>query len=114
MQMEMGQLDVHDVPGLGVQLLTPRRVQRPFGLFHQRVVALVVPASQALRIVALGMQVARKKAIRVETVAIALNQAVKSPFFWASSSGTASRGLTFTLKPTLFHISWTTWALSRL
>src|SRR5262245_14694220 len=73
MQMEMGQLDVHDVPRLSVQLLTSRRVQRPFGFFYQLVIALAVPASQALRIVTLGMQIAAKKAIGVETVAITLN-----------------------------------------
>src|SRR4029434_3079652 len=75
--MEMGQLDVHDVPGLGIQLLTPRWIESSFGLLHQLIVALVVPASQALRIVALGMQVAAKKPIRVETVAVPLNQAVE-------------------------------------
>src|SRR5262245_33522458 len=73
MQMEMRQLDIHDVPGLGVQLLTPHWIESPFGLLHQLIVALVVPASQALRIVALRIQVTAKKAIRVETVAIALN-----------------------------------------
>ena len=73
MQMEMGQLDIHDVPGFRIELLTPRLVQSPFGFFHQLVVALVVPASQSLRIVALGIEIAAKKAIRVKTVAVALN-----------------------------------------
>src|SRR4029453_12917009 len=57
-----------------------RWIESSFGLLHQLIVALVVPASQALRIVALGMQVAAKKTIRVETVAVPLNQAVKIAF----------------------------------
>src|SRR6266542_3866215 len=73
MQMEMGQLDIHNVPGFRVQFLTPRRVQSPFGFFHQLVVALVVPASQPLGIIALGIEITAKKAIRVKTVAVALN-----------------------------------------
>src|SRR5262245_41590045 len=43
MQVEMRQLDVDDVLGLGVQLLAPGPVKRPFGFFHQLIVALIVP-----------------------------------------------------------------------
>ena len=43
MQVEMRQLDVDDVLGLGVQLLAPGQVKRPFGFFHQLIVALIVP-----------------------------------------------------------------------
>ena len=61
MQVEERQLDVDDVPGLGVQLLAPGRVQRPFGLFHQLIVARILPPRQGLAaIVALGVQITRK------------------------------------------------------
>src|SRR4029434_3572583 len=73
----MGQLDVHNVPGLSVQLLTPGWVEYPFGLFHQAVVALVVPAREALRVVTLGVQVALENAIRIEAIAVASDMAVK-------------------------------------
>jgi hypothetical protein len=55
MQVEMRQLDIDDVPGCGVQLLAPRQVERPFGFFHQPVVALVVPAREDVGEVALRL-----------------------------------------------------------
>src|SRR5262249_7155384 len=77
MQVEMRQLDVDDVPGLGVQLLAPRRVERPFGLLHQLVVACILPAREHLGILALGVEVALKKAIRIEAVGVAPYGTVK-------------------------------------
>src|SRR5262245_6193757 len=43
MQVEMRQLDVDDVLGLDIQLLAPGYVKRAFRLFHQLIVALIVP-----------------------------------------------------------------------
>ena len=77
MQVEMGQLDVHDVPGLGVQLFAAGGVQDPFGFFHQLVIAFVLPARENLGIVAPGMEIALEKAIRIEAEGIALDQPVK-------------------------------------
>src|SRR5258706_10005396 len=77
----MGQLDVDDVPGFRVEILTPGRVDDSSGLFHQAVVALVAPAREALCIVALGMQVTLKKAVRIETITVATDVAMKVPLF---------------------------------
>src|SRR5262245_33513658 len=79
-QVEMWQLNVDDIPGLGVQLLAPRLVEGLFSFFHQLVVARIVPARQAPRIVALGVQIALEKTIWVETVTVALYMAVKLAF----------------------------------
>src|SRR5205823_10759275 len=57
MQVEMRQLDVDDVLGLAVQLLTPGRVQRPFRLFHQLIVALIVPTRVGFVPLTLGVQI---------------------------------------------------------
>src|SRR5262249_21934794 len=76
-QMEMRQLDVHNIPRLGVQLFTAGRVQGAFGLFHQPIIALVLPARENLGIVAPGMEIALEKAIRIEAEGIALDQPVK-------------------------------------
>ena len=89
----MRQLDVDDVPGLGVQLLAPGRVQRPFGLFHQLIVARILPPRQALRVVALGVQITRKKVVRVETIGVALISASNVPCFRASTKGHRIEGL---------------------
>src|SRR5262244_1167856 len=77
MQVEMGQLDVDDVPGRGVQLLAPRCVKGPLGLLHQLVVAGILPAREHLGILALGVEVALEKAVRVEAVGIAPYGTVK-------------------------------------
>ena len=63
------------------------------GLFHQAVVALVVPAREALRVVTLGVQVALENAIRIEAIAVASDMAVKIALFRVSRRGTSSRGL---------------------
>src|SRR6266446_9663626 len=77
MQVEMRQLDVDDVPGRGVQLLAPRRVEGPLGLLHQLVVAGILPAGEHVGILALGVKVALEKAIRVEAVGVAPYGTVK-------------------------------------
>src|SRR5215831_19015321 len=43
MQVEERQLDVDDVPALGVQRLAPGQIQCPSGLFHQLIVMRVLP-----------------------------------------------------------------------
>src|SRR5712691_12074473 len=98
MQMEMRQLDVDDVPGRGVQLLAPRRVERPFGFFHQPVVALVVPAREDMGEVALGVKVALEKAIRVEAVGVAPYETVKIALLEGSEEGHRIEGLQGHLK----------------
>src|SRR6266446_9550510 len=98
MQMEMRQLDVDDVPGRGVQLLAPRRVERPFGFFHQPVITLVVPAREELGEVALGVEVALEKAIRVEAVGVASYETVKIALLEGSEEGHRIEGLQSHLK----------------
>ena len=73
----MRQLVVDDVPGRGVQLLAPHWVERPFGLLHQLIVARILPAREHLGILALGVEVALKKAIRIEAVGVAPYGTVK-------------------------------------
>src|SRR5438552_308876 len=76
-QVKVGEFDVDDVPGLGIQLLAPRLVEGLFGFVHQRVVALVAPAGETLGVIALGVQVTLEEAIRIKAVAVPLDMAMK-------------------------------------
>src|SRR6267378_4016735 len=91
-QVEMGQLDVHNVPRRGVQLLAPGRVERSFRLFDQAVVALITPAREALRVATLGVQVALENAIGVEAITIACDVAVKVTLFQGLTQGHIVKG----------------------
>ena len=77
MQVEVRQLDVDDVLGLGVQLFAPGYVKRPFGFFHQAIVALIVPPGVAPTPLALRVQITRIKVIRVEAVGVATEACVE-------------------------------------
>src|SRR5215470_5108264 len=93
MQVEMRQLVVDDVPGRGVQLLAPHRVERPFRFFHQLVVALITPAREDLGKVALGGEVALEKAIWVEAVGVAPYETVKITLLKGIEEGDNIEGL---------------------
>ena len=73
MQVKLRELFMHDIPGLGVQLPTFGWVSDAFGLLNQFIVALVVPPVSYPTVSTLGVQIAVEEAIRIETVAIALD-----------------------------------------
>ena len=77
MQRVERQFDPYDVPGFGVQLFALGRIQRPFGLFHQPVVALVLPPDRLCAVVALGVQIAAKKSSGSKRYVWPLNQRVE-------------------------------------
>jgi hypothetical protein len=77
MQVEVRQLRVDEVPGLGIELLAAGLVERSFGLFHQLIVFRVLPPRQDLSVLALGVQIAPKIVIRVVAIGVALDQPIK-------------------------------------
>src|SRR5215510_14990107 len=77
MQLELGQFDIVDVPDLGIQLLASGWIERLFRLFQQLVDTGVLPAGQHLGVLALGVQVAPEKVIRVKAIRVAIDQSGK-------------------------------------
>src|SRR5262249_39602460 len=92
-EVEMGQLVVHNVPGLSVHLFAAARVQGAFGFLHQLVIAFVLPAREDLSIVAPRVEIALKKAIRIKAEGIALDQSVKLALLPGIEEGHRIEGL---------------------